>query len=66
MASAWECSRNDVLEGIAVIIAAIAVWAFGSGWPDVIVAIGLLALFLRSATRVLIAAWRGLAAAPQS
>jgi Co/Zn/Cd efflux system component len=67
MASAWECSRNDVLEGSAVIIAAGAVWAFESGWPDIIVAIALLALFLRSATRVLVAAWRGLAApAPQS
>lgn len=60
MASAWECSRNDVFEGLAVIATAAAVWAFGSGWPDVIVAFALLALFLRSATRVLVAAWQQL------
>ncbi len=58
MTSVWECSRNDVMEGFAVIAAALAVWGFGSGWPDVLVAIALLILFLRSATRVLRDAWR--------
>ncbi len=58
MTSVWECSRNDVMEGFAVIAAAFAVWVFGSGWPDVLVAIALLILFLRSATRVLRDAWR--------
>jgi Co/Zn/Cd efflux system component len=53
MASAWECSRNDVLEGLAVIITAGAIWAFDSAWPDVVVAAALLVLFLRSAVRVL-------------
>ena len=53
MSSSWECSRNDVIEGVAVIGAAAAVWAFQSGWPDIIVAIVLLVIFLRSATRVL-------------
>ena len=57
LASAWECSRNDVAEGLAVIAAAGAVWVFDSGWPDLIVAIALLALFARSATRVLLRAW---------
>jgi Co/Zn/Cd efflux system component len=52
MASAWECSRNDVIEGTSVIVAAAAVWAFGSGWPDLVVAIALLFVFLRSAFRV--------------
>jgi len=60
MTSAWECSRNDVFEGLAVIVTAAAVWAFGSGWPDVLVALALLALFLRSASRVLLAAVREL------
>jgi len=60
MSSVWECSRNDVMEGFAVIAAVISVWAFGSGWPDVVIAIGLLVLFLRSATRVLRGAWREL------
>ncbi len=53
MASVWECSRNDVFEGLAVIATAVAVWAFASGWPDVLIATLLLVLFLRSATRVL-------------
>ena len=60
MASVWECSRNDVLEGFAVIAATLAVWVFGSGWPDILIAIALLALFLRSASRVLKGAWREL------
>lgn len=57
LASAWECSRNDVAEGVAVIAAAGAVWAFDSGWPDLLVAIALLVLFARSAARVLLRAW---------
>jgi Co/Zn/Cd efflux system component len=60
MSSAWECSRNDVSEGFAVIAAAFAVWMFGSGWPDLVIAIGLLILFLRSAVRVLHGAWQEL------
>jgi Co/Zn/Cd efflux system component len=60
MESVWECSRNDVVEGFAVIGAALAVWAFDSGWPDILVAIALLAMFSRSAFRVLTGAWREL------
>lgn len=60
MVSAWECSRNDVAEGVAVIATAGAVWISGSGWPDIIVAAALLVLFLRSALRVLGASWRKL------
>jgi Co/Zn/Cd efflux system component len=53
MASVWECSRNDVFEGFAVIAAAVSVWIFDSGWPDIAIAVALLVLFLRSALRVL-------------
>ena len=60
MTSVWECSRNDVMEGVAVITATLAVWVFGSGWPDILIAIALLVLFLRSASRVLRSAWREL------
>jgi len=60
MASAWECSRNDVWEGFAVLAAAVGVWLFGNGWPDLIVAALLLLMFLRSAIRVFRAAWSGL------
>ena len=58
MASAWECSRNDIYEGCAVILATVAVWLVGSGWPDLLVAAILLALFTRSASRVIRSAWR--------
>ena len=60
MSSAWECSRNDVNEGFAVIAAALAVWAFESGWPDLAIAVGLLVMFLRSAARVVRGAWQEL------
>jgi Co/Zn/Cd efflux system component len=60
MSSVWECSRNDVFEGFAVIAAALLVWVFGSGWPDILIAVALLTLFLKSAYRVLLRAWRDL------
>lgn len=60
LASAWACSLNDVYEGGAVILAAAAVWAFGAGWPDLLIGVVLLLLFLRSAWRVARAAWREL------
>lgn len=60
LASAWECSRNDMFEGLAVLAAALGVWLFKGGWPDLVVASLLLVLFLRSAWRVLGMAWRGL------
>lgn len=60
MASAWECSRNDVMEGLAVMVTAAAVWLLDSGWPDLAVAMALLLMFLRSAIRVLGRSWREL------
>jgi Co/Zn/Cd efflux system component len=56
MASVWECSRNDVMEGIAVLVAAGGVGLFKAGWPDLVIASGLLLMFLRSAVRVFRAA----------
>ena len=53
MASAWECSRNDIYEGFAVLLAAASVWMFDAGWPDLVIATVLLLMFLRSAWRVL-------------
>lgn len=60
LASAWECSRNDVYEGVAVIAAAAGVGIFHAGWPDLMVASALLLMFLRSAWRVFRSAWSGL------
>jgi Co/Zn/Cd efflux system component len=53
MSSVWECSRNDIAANIAVFIAAAGVWLTDSGWPDVVVALALAMLFMRSAARVL-------------
>lgn len=58
MASAWECSRNDVFEGFAVLLAAAGVWLFDAGWPDLVIGAALLLMFLRSAVRVLRSGWR--------
>lgn len=63
LASAWECARNDIFEGIAVLAAAVLVGVFGAGWPDLLVAMALLILFLRSAIRVFGASFRSLRAA---
>lgn len=52
MSSVWECSRNDIASNLSVFIAAGAVWATGSGWPDILVASVLVILLLRSAFRV--------------
>ena len=53
MSSVWECSRNDIASNLSVFVAAGAVWLTGSGWPDLVVAIALVALLLRSAGRVI-------------
>ena len=64
MSSAWECSRNDVFEGLAVLATTGATYVLASGWPDIAVAVVLLVLFLRSALRVLGAAARELRSIP--
>jgi len=56
MASTFECSRNDVVSNVAVLVAAVAVSAFASPWPDIIIGTGMAILFLRSAWRVIAAA----------
>ena len=56
MSSVWECSRNDIATNLSVLVAAGAVWLTGSGWPDIVVASGLVALLLHSAYRVIRAA----------
>jgi Co/Zn/Cd efflux system component len=63
MSSVWECSRNDIASNISVFVAAGAVWVTGSGWPDVVVAIGLVWLLMRSAIRVISSAKAELRAA---
>ena len=57
MSSTFECSRNDVIANVGVLVAAGAVASSGSAWPDILVG-GLIALiFLRSALKVIGSAW---------
>lgn len=53
MSSVWECSRNDIASNLSVFVAAGAVWLTDSGWPDIVVALGLVWLLMRSAIRVI-------------
>jgi Co/Zn/Cd efflux system component len=54
--SVWLCSRNDAIGNVAVMLAAAGVWASGSSWPDLVVAFAMSALFLHSATRIILQA----------
>jgi len=63
LASAYECARNDIADGLAVLAASAAGWLTGRPWPDLVVAGLLLAVFLASAWRVWRAAYRSLRAA---
>jgi Co/Zn/Cd efflux system component len=51
--SVWLCSRNDAIGNIAVMLAAAAVFATGTRWPDLIVAALMAALFLTSSLQIL-------------
>lgn len=53
MSSVWECSRNDIASNTSVFVAAGGVWWFAAGWPDIVVAVGLLLILLRSSFRVI-------------
>lgn len=66
MNSVWECSRNDIASNISVFVAAGAVWLFSSGWPDIIVAIALVILLVRSAARVISSSVRELKLSTQA
>ena len=63
MSSVWECSRNDIATNISVFVAAGAVWLTGAGWPDTVVALGVVLLLIRSALRVIASANAELGAA---
>ena len=41
-----------------MLLAAAGVWWFDAGWPDLVIAVALLVMFLRSAWRVFRSAWR--------
>jgi len=58
--STWLCSRNDLIANSAVLAAAVLVAWSGSGWPDIIVGLGIAILFLRTAAVVLRESFREL------
>lgn len=53
MASTFECSRNDVISNVGVLIAASTVALLNSPWPDIIIGSAMAVLFLRSSLRVM-------------
>ncbi len=56
--SVWLCSRNDAIGNVAVMVASFAVFLTATAWPDLIVALFMSGLFLRSAQLILVQAWR--------
>ena len=50
--SVWLCSRNDSIGNIGVILAGGLVALTGTAWPDLIVAVLLAGLFLKSASAI--------------
>lgn len=52
MRAVWLCSRNDLLANISVLMAAWAVWATRSPWPDLVVGALVCGVFLRTAFMV--------------
>lgn len=53
MASTFECSRNDVISNIGVLIAAGTVALTSSPWPDIVIGAVMAVIILRSSARVL-------------
>lgn len=50
--SVWLCSRNDAIGNVGVILAGGLVVLTGSAWPDLLVALLLASLFLKSASAI--------------
>lgn len=56
MASTFECSRNDVISNVGVLVAAGAVALLESPWPDIVIGSAMAILFVRSSIRVILGA----------
>lgn len=50
--SVWLCTRNDLIQCLAVAATGVVVSVTGSRWPDLIVGLLLAAVFLRSAWQI--------------
>lgn len=53
MSSVWECSRNDLVGNLSVLLAAALVWMTQANWPDLLIAACLILFLLRSSVRVI-------------
>lgn len=53
MSSTFECSRNDVISNVGVLIAAVAVAGFASPWPDIVIGAAMAVIIFRTSARVL-------------
>ena len=53
MASTVECSRNDVISNVGVLVAGVLVAWLNSPWPDILIGSVIAAILLRSALRVI-------------
>ena len=51
--SVWLCTRNDAINNIAVLAAAVAVAATSTRWPDLAVGFGIAALELSAAWQII-------------
>ena len=62
--SVWLCTRNDLIQCLAVAVTGGLVWLTGSRWPDLAVGVALAFIFLRSAWQIIGQARRELRAPP--
>ena len=62
--SVWLCTRNDAIGNLAVMAAATGVFASGTAWPDLAVAVIMAALALSACYRVITQASGEMRAAP--
>lgn len=53
MSSVWECSRNDILNNVSIIVASILVWITNLGWADIVVGLVLSMLLIKSSFKIL-------------
>ena len=49
----WLCTRNDLIQCLAVAATGVLVWLTGSRWPDLIVGVLLAGVFLMSAYQII-------------
>eukprot|EP01030_Chromulinospumella_sphaerica_P016069 gene16069-15879_t len=54
--SVWLCTRNDLIQCLAVAMVGVLVWLTGSRWPDLIAGAVLALIFLQSAWSIVVQA----------